>query len=1800
MGLAQSIEQARRYVERGEIQAAEEITGRLRGRARGNPELQFLEGCIQYRKGDFTGAAGLFRKVIEKSPADVNARVNLGVALSDAGQAEEAIGHLRRALAQRPDHFIAWYNLGNANRTLGRYAEAREAYLRAIACRPDYHPAHNNLGFVSGKLGQIDEAEAAYRRALALQPSPDACINLLHLLKRHDAGRTHVFMQEAAACFDAPELLACIFPSAVNLCAWPLVERIRDRMLDYARSNDAKPGVLQDLLLPINAWPGIEPGVQLEIHRNWARRFDATEPVSAAPIIDAVCGGRLRVAYLSGDFSGHSVGLFMRHVLDSHDRDRFEILCYATSGQKDDMTREMACRVDAFSDVSGLDDAALAQRIRADGVHLLVDLGGHTLNTRVAVLRHRPAPVQVTYLGYPNTTGLTETDYRITDRYAEAEGGTQYTERLKALPESFLCFGSFAERPRPAAPPAVSRGHVTFGSFNHTRKLTPEAVRLWSGILQRVPGSRLLIKASLAGESCVQENLYAAFAAEGIGRERVELRGFTATRDSHLDCYNEVDIALDTFPYNGTTTTCEALWMGVPVVTLTGKVHAQRVSYSILKNIGVEETIAWTEAEYAEIAVGLARDPAALSALRARIPGAVRGSILCDPERFTRQLEELYRTLWNEKSGGVVTGSSEEPAGPVPVDGRRDDGALAQARRLLIEGHPAEARALAGRVLSSRPDDVNALFISGTACHELGEHEEAISALASVVARAPDFLDARLNLGVAYSEHGRPAEAETQYLALLAMAPRHHVALNNLGRLYHTQRRHDEARRLLESAIAVRPDYWVAHFNLGSIHSAQGDYEAAARCHRRALEIEYHAEPCAALISVLKKIGHYEEAFHLAHEFVGRMGTPVDALLPVATVFYESCAWQTIRRVQADVLALAAAAMTRKAYLSSVLLDLNTRSDIDPRQLFDLHRRWGGDPHQQIQAYTGYPAALRDDRRLRVGYLSPDFRSHAVALFIGPVIAAHDPERVEVFCYAKSAALDEQSRAIAERARHFVDVSALTDEAIARRIHEDGIHILVDLAGHTAETGMPVLRHRPAPVQVTYLGYPNTTGLTETDYRITDRYAEAEGGTQYTERLKALPESFLCFGSFAERPRPAAPPAVSRGHVTFGSFNHTRKLTPEAVRLWSGILQRVPGSRLLIKASLAGESCVQENLYAAFAAEGIGRERVELRGFTATRDSHLDCYNEVDIALDTFPYNGTTTTCEALWMGVPVVTLTGKVHAQRVSYSILKNIGVEETIAWTEAEYAEIAVGLARDPAALSALRARIPGAVRGSILCDPERFTRQLEELYRTLWNEKSGGLPREIPPARAGIWVDFVRDKPYIQGLLPSWLAYMEAQADTGPWLCHQQAMDLYVEAQEDDIAGRRIKLNQAYSLMSSGLGARPRICAGQTFLRIAFELGETEAALPVLQGLIERVMAGDTLDLSEPFLPALAGYERIDPAGDPGRWVLAGLLEMHDRLLAGRAVYEDGDAPEVLELIEGLGFRNHYVSGRRAALRARAGTYEEVVIIEAPARGRAPDQRPVRVLHNLARSGGTLMARCLGCMQDVILLSEIHPKGSTRFHPMTQAQEWFHLFDPEHLREMQRGSRMNFVREVDLIEQRCHELGRHLVVRDWAHLDFHAVPFLPEPTYEFTTANVLEFSGLFRLRRAALTRHPIDQWLSLSRLSLVRGKLTLQDFLRGYLRYAEQCVTIGFVRYEDFVARPEAVIEQLSDLLELPYDGRFVQAWPDYDKITGDTGAASDRREIRPVSRRRLEDAELARFAGNADYRAALDLLGYHHPQ
>jgi len=512
------------------------------------------------------------------------------------------------------------------------------------------------------------------------------------------------------------------------------------------------------------------------------------------------------------------------------------------------------------------------------------------------------------------------------------------------------------------------------------------------------------------------------------------------------------------------------------------------------------------------------------------------------------------------------------------------------------------------------------------------------------------------------------------------------------GKVRYFRKRHDEAAALFQQALNLRPTDSEARIMLWASYRDGGDFEAMLK---------------------------------LAHQF---QNNPLNAneVFIAYRSFLSSCDWSSAEKIQDKIFTLVKKGKIRHDLIPALLIELCGIPGLPPELVFDLHRQWGNKEIKGKQPY--FPAntpAIKASGRLKVGYLSADFKLHPVGFFMNRVIASHNRRHFDIYCYAHIGRDDSLTRNIREHADHFVDITALPNDEVAARIHADGINILIDLGGHTTDTRLPVLAYRPAPVQITYLGYPNTSGLPAVDFRITDRHAECEEGSRYVEKLLYMPQSFLCYGVDPSGLRTAGTPVEEKDHITFASFNNVRKMTPYVIRVWSRILDRVPGSRLALKARGLEARIVRDNILSEFAGHGIQAERIEFRPYTKTYEDHMIQYNDIDIALDTFPYNGTTTTCDALAMGVPVVTLAGKMHAQRVSCSILKNIGFAETITHSMDAYVDKAVHLASKPANLTLLKKMLPTLFRHSILCQPEKFTRQLEGLYHQAWQDKTGNSP-------------------------------------------------------------------------------------------------------------------------------------------------------------------------------------------------------------------------------------------------------------------------------------------------------------------------------------------------------------------------------------------------------------------------------------------------------------------------------------------
>ncbi len=406
---------------------------------------------------------------------------------------------------------------------------------------------------------------------------------------------------------------------------------------------------------------------------------------------------------------------------------------------------------------------------------------------------------------------------------------------------------------------------------------------------------------------------------------------------------------------------------------------------------------------------------------------------------------------------------------------------------------------------------------------------------------------------------------------------------------------------------------------------------------------------------------------------------------------------------------------------------MNYRSDLTPRQVADAHRdwdRWHGAP-----LFPTWPPAARsrEGGKLRVGYVSPNFHRHSVAHFLLPVLRWHDKAAFEIFLYAENAADDDTTKALRAAADHWRLIHGERSEDVAAQIRADGIDILVDLAGHTGDNRLLVFARKPAPVQVSWLGYPQTTGMRAMDYRLSDAITEPPGEADElsAETVVRLPRGFHCFGRPGEDlpgdgcegdPLEIGPlPAAANGYVTFGSFNTVQKMPPALVRAWAAILRATPGSRLLLKSY--PDDVIARRFRDLFAAEGIEPARVEFLHMTESRTEHLRLYNRMDIALDPFPYNGTTTTCEALWMGVPVVTLRGDRHAARVGASLLTRMDLGDWITHDEQSYINKAIERAADLPGLTQLRTTLRLRMRRSPLCDAAGFARDLEDAFREMW---------------------------------------------------------------------------------------------------------------------------------------------------------------------------------------------------------------------------------------------------------------------------------------------------------------------------------------------------------------------------------------------------------------------------------------------------------------------------------------------------
>ncbi|MBK9132674.1 MAG: tetratricopeptide repeat protein [Gammaproteobacteria bacterium] len=1381
--LQRALQQGREYSGRGRHDEAIACFREVLALNPLHAEAQLYLGNACLAQGRAAEAADSYLKVIAAQPNLAAAHFNLGIARYQQGRLDEAEASYRRATMLKPDYAEAYNNLAHVCLDRGRPGDAVAACQQAIALKPDLAAAHQNLGLALLRQGRLEEAIAAAQRALALKPDFVSAYHTL-CLALYDLGRMDEALERAqrSLTLQPDDTNMQIFHSALLAHTGRSREALQalDTVLRFAPDSAAALSARCSALLYL---PETTPDDLLAASRRFAQRCETPLKSTWRPHTNTrEPERRLRIGYVSADFRRHSVANFIEPVLARHDRARFEVFCYYNYSERDTLTETLAALADHWFDCPGLPDEQLAGRIRADGIDILIDLGGHTNEHRLLTFARRPAPVQVTWLGYPATTGLDAMDYRLCTLDTDPPGQEEWhSETLYRLPRTLWCYRPLTERAAGLPTPVVQGGLVTFGSMNSYPKISRETLAAWVDILRAVPDSRLIMSA--VPEGSTQQDLRHYFAAAGLAPARITLCG-RLPYEEFRQLQHGIDIALDPFPYTGTTTTCETLWMGIPVVSLAGQTSVARSGLALLKAVGLEELVAHDVAGYVRIATDLARDPARLDRLRRDIPARFDASPLRDEAAFTRDLEDAYRDMWRQ---WCARGPAPETAAPAATPNVKDrlealleqglarymrrefaaaaedfraalalDPKHAEAQRKLgnayfAQGRLDEAVACYQQAVALDPALVAAHYNLGLAYFRQGRADAAADCYLAVLKLKPDFVEAYSSLGVTCSSQGRQEEALQYLRKALSLQPENALIHNNYGLTLHKSHRRDEAIASYRRALTLKPELIEAHLNLGNALAESGMQEEAIESYRRALALKPDsAEAWFNLGGILLAQGRLDEAgdclrrtialkpdYAAAHNNMGQLLIRQDRLDEAVASYRQSIA---LKPGDAEAHINLGSALTNQGEVeegmrcyeaglridpasaaghSARLFALHNLSSVTPEQAFAAQRFFAEQCETPLRPYRRPHTNDRDPgRRLRIGYVSPDLRRHPVANFIEPVLAHHDRDRVEVYGYYNNYERDDWTDRIALLVDRWIPCPSLSDEALAEQIRADRIDILVDLAGHTDKNRLLVFARKPAPVQITYLGDVASTGMETMDWRLSHIDTDPEGYERYnSERLFRLPRNLWCYRPAADLPPVATTtPARRNGHVTFGSMNKVAKVSEATLSAWSELLRRVAGSRLVMAGVPAGEA--QRHIRERFATHGIGPERLTLHHKLPLREFRA-LHANIDIALDPWPFNGNTTTCEVLHLGLPVISLAGDRFSARFGYHLLKTIGLAELAGRDVQDYIAIAESLAADLDRLEALRSGMRARLAASPLRDEAGFTRQLEEAYRAMWRD-------------------------------------------------------------------------------------------------------------------------------------------------------------------------------------------------------------------------------------------------------------------------------------------------------------------------------------------------------------------------------------------------------------------------------------------------------------------------------------------------
>ena len=619
---------------------------------------------------------------------------------------------------------------------------------------------------------------------------------------------------------------------------------------------------------------------------------------------------------------------------------------------------------------------------------------------------------------------------------------------------------------------------------------------------------------------------------------------------------------------------------------------------------------------------------------------------------------------------------------------------LQDAMRLKNEGRLVEARAELVRHLRAAPGDADAAHFLGMIASQQGNWPDARKWMQRSVELAPRNAMFRINLGAVFGNLRQPREAIEQLKVGISLPGGDRPELhNNIGVAHERLGELRQAAECFKRALALKPDYVDAYVHLGNVCRKASRHDEAVDSYEKALRLQPRS------VKVLDGLG-------ASYSELGDTAAAVRCFRRLVELEPHS-----------------------PGHRSAMLYELHYDPAVDPRTLYQEHRKWDELHVKDSFRNRRHPNDRNPARKLRVGYVSPDFKEHTPPRFMTGAFVHHDPDQFELYVYSDVDKPDEITAFLRGRAEQWRDVLGMSDEQVDDQVARDQIDILVDVRGHAANNRMTLFARKPAPVQATMVAYFNTTGLSTIDYRITDAVQDPPGETDalHAEKLVRLGGGCWCYWPDADSPPVADPPMLANEYVTFGTLNKLVKVSQPCARAWAAVLDAVPNSMLLVTAAGAErQSEARNGILRRLSAAGLDPSRVLLGGKVGSRGDYLRRHGEIDVALDTYPFNGITTTCDALWMGVPTVTWSGRTSVSRSTRSILTSAGLAHLAADTPEEFVRIAASLARNPAALREQRLGMRQALASTPLLDHRRFTRSLESAYRRMWEAWATDAPK------------------------------------------------------------------------------------------------------------------------------------------------------------------------------------------------------------------------------------------------------------------------------------------------------------------------------------------------------------------------------------------------------------------------------------------------------------------------------------------